>query len=262
MKIPKPTPTQFGKQERGHEDATLSNKTPSHHPNENKDHIANCFEDLYQAREGTEEYKEWTEQITNPVKIALRNPTATPTPTPRSQEEMISDKEMQNSIKKLKRKKTPAPEKLPNEIFIEADTETRKVLKTMIEKAHKNETIPDAWAEGEIIRLYKGKGQKRKCYSERGITLASNAGKVYERIIKERVKQQIQLTKAEAGGKSGCATVDHRIVLKQTIQEIQEKGHNLPGSVVQKAYDKAWLDAIVYAIQKNGVESRTKIWEW
>ena len=79
-------------------------------PNENKDHIVNCFEDLYQAREGTEEYKEWTEQITNPVKIALRNSTATPTPTPPSQEEMISDKEMQNSIKKkLKRKKTPAP---------------------------------------------------------------------------------------------------------------------------------------------------------
>ena len=32
-------------------------------PIETKEHIANYFEELYQAREGTEEYKEWTEQI-------------------------------------------------------------------------------------------------------------------------------------------------------------------------------------------------------
>ena len=188
------------------------------------------------------------------VKMALKNPT---TP-PRNQEEMISDKEMQNAIKKLKRKKSLGPDKLPNEIFIEAEAETRKVLKTMIEKAHKSENIPDEWAEGEIIRIYKGKGQKGKCSNERGITLASNVGKVYERIINERVKQQVQIMKAQAGGKSGCATVDHLIVLKQTIQEIQEKGHTayIIFLDVQKAHDKAWLDAIIYTLHKNGVHDK------
>ena len=172
---------------------------------------------------------------------------------------MISDKEIQNAIKKLKRKKSLGPDKLPNEIFIEAEAETRKVLKTMIEKAHKSENIPEEWAEGEIIRIYKGKGQKGKCSNERGITLASNVGKVYERIINERVKQQVQITKAQAGGKSGCATVDHLIVLEQTIQEIQEKGHTayIIFLHVQKAYDKAWLDAIIYTLHKS--ESMTKI---
>ena len=171
---------------------------------------------------------------------------------------MISDKEMQNAIKKLKRKKSLGPDKLPNEIFIEAEAESRKVLKTMIEKAHKSENIPDEWAEGEIIRIYKGKGQKGKCSNERGITLASNVGKVYERIINKRVKQQVQITKAQAGGKSGCATVDHLIVLKQTIQEIQEKGHTayIIFLDVQKAYDKAWLDAIIYTLHKNGVHDK------
>ena len=33
-------------------------------PNKTKEHIANYFEDLYQAREGKVEYKEWTEKIT------------------------------------------------------------------------------------------------------------------------------------------------------------------------------------------------------
>ena len=92
----------------------------------------------------------------------------------------------------------------------------------------------------------------------KGITLASNVGKVYERIINERIKQRVQITKAQAGGKSGCATVDHLIVLKQTIQEIQEKGHTtyIIFLDVQKAYDKAWLDEIIYTLHKNGVHDK------
>ena len=32
------------------------------------------------------------------------------------------------------------------------------------------------------------------------------------------------MTKAQAGGKPGCSTEDHLIVLKQTIKEIRDKG--------------------------------------
>ena len=72
------------------------------------------------------------------------------------------------------------------------------------------------------------------------------------------VYQQVQITKAQAGGKSGCATVDHLIVLKQTIQEKQEKGHTayIIFLDVRKAYDKAWLDAIIYTLHKNGVHDK------
>ena len=148
---------------------------------------------------------------------------------------------MNAAIKKLKRNKSLGPDKIPNEIFIEANKETRKVLKEILEKVHKEEEIPRSWEEGEIIRLYKGKGLKGKCSNERGITLASNVGKLYERIINERVKKQVTITKAQAGGKPGCSTVDHLIVLKQTISEIRAKGQTayIIFLDVQKAYDKA-----------------------
>ena len=170
-----------------------------------------------------------------------------------SSEDKINIKEMNQTIKKLQRNKSTGPDDIPNELFIEANEETKETLKAMIENVHNNEEIPPAWAEGEIIRLYKGKGQKGKCSNERGITLASNVGKVYERIINERVKKQITITKAQAGGKPGCATTDHLIILKQTIQEITEKKQTayIIFLDVQKAYDKAWLDAIMYALQKK-----------
>ena len=127
----------------------------------------------------------------------------------------------------------------------------------MIENLHKNKEIPPAWEEGEIIWLYKGTGQKGKCSNERGITLASNVGKERKN-HKRKSKKQITITKSQAGGKPGCARTDHLIVLIQTIQEITEKKQ--PAYIifldVQKAYDKAWLDAIMYALLKNGVKGK------
>ena len=87
-------------------------------------------------------------------------------------EEQISEKENNLLIKKLKRNKSLGPDKIQNEMFIEADKETRTILIEILEQIHKTEEIPNSWEEDEIIRLYKGKGLKGKCLNERGITLA------------------------------------------------------------------------------------------
>ena len=71
-------------------------------PTETKEHIANYFEDLYQAREGKVEYQMWTEKITKHVKTALNEPPSTNSST----ENKISDKEMDRIIKRLKRNKS------------------------------------------------------------------------------------------------------------------------------------------------------------
>ena len=224
-------------------------------PEKSKDHIANYFEDLYQARPGTPEYEEWTKHIKETVQKIRR------TRRKNNEEqghEMITPKEMDRAIKKLKRRKSIGPDKIPNEIFIESNNETRKIYLDILNNIHEKEDIPNSWLKGEIIRLYKGKGKKGKCSNERGITLASNVGKLYERIINDRIKKHIRLTEAQAGGIAGSATADHLISLKQTIKEIRIKGKTayVVFLDVQKAYDKAWLDAILYTLNKNGIEGK------
>ena len=219
----------------------------------NKRHIANYFEDLFQAREGKPEFQEWTDEITTTVKTALQKAN-----NKKQGQEPVTIKETERAIKKLKRKKSQGPDDIPNEIFLEANQETTKTLTKMINNVHEEEIIPRSWFEGNIIRLYKGKDQKGKCSNERGITLASNVGKVYERIINERVKEVTQITDAQVGGKEGSATTDHLIALKQIIQEIRNDGKTAYVIFldVQKAYDKAWLDAILYVLNKNGVDGK------
>ncbi len=226
-------------------------------PGKAKEHIAGYFQDLYQARPGTTEYEEWTEHITKRVKQTISQYEN----SGNKEGEPITLKELNATIKKLKRNKSTGPDRIPNEVFIEANQNTIHLFKNLLNDIYQMEKIPEQWQKGEIIRLYKGKGTKGKCSNERGITLASNVGKVFERIINNRIKPKIDITEAQAGGKEGAATADHLTTLKEIITHIRKmkKTAYIIFLDVQKAYDKAWLDAIMYVLNKNWLEG--KDWE-
>ena len=101
--------------------------------------------------------------------------------------------------------------------------------------------------------------RKGKCSSERGITLSSNIGKMFERVINERVLAKINITDEQAGGRRGRATTDHINVLNCITR--YNKRHRKPTYIVfldvTKAYDKAWLKAIMYVLHKQGVRDKT-----
>ncbi len=227
-------------------------------PEKAKDHVAKYFQDLYQARPGTEEYKWWTDHITTTVRAHIEEYHKT---RENHKEEPITRKELNGIIRKLKRNKSTGPDRIPNEVFIEANQPARNMYRKILNDIYETEEIPPQWQKGEIIRIYKGKGTKGKCSNERGITLASNMGKVFERVINDRIKPKIEITEAQAGGKEGAATVDHLTTLKEIISLIR-KGKKTAYLIfldVQKAYDKAWLDAIMYVLGNNGLKGKN--WE-
>ncbi len=80
-------------------------------------------------------------------------------------------------------------------------------------------------------------------------------------MINERIKDEIDITEAQAGGRKGAATVDHLITLNEVINHIRHKRKTayIIFLDVQKAYDKAWLDAIMYVMHKNGLQGKN--WE-
>ena len=223
-------------------------------PEEAKNYIANYYEGLYKAREGKPEYQQETEEIKEKYKQIKREMVNLPN------EEPFSMQELETVVKQLKRKKSSGPDLLPNEILIEANEQTRIIYLNMFNQILISQAIPKQWQHGEITTIYKGKGTKGKCSNERGITLSSNLGKAFERLINNRIVKQITMTEAQAGGQKGHSTTDHLLILKDTIQHIrnQRKTAYVIVLEVTKAYDKAWIDAILYMANKNGVE--TKIW--
>ena len=221
-------------------------------PEESKEHIANFYENLYQAREGSKEYETWTTEITNRVKEIDQSMTSLP------EEPEFTVEELYKVKKALKSGKAPGPDGIPNEIIKECNAETFEIYRNEMNKIMKDMEIPQQWTEGSLKRLFKGKGVKGKCSNERGITLASNIGKMFERLINNRISPEINMSDAQAGGMKGRATVDHLLILKE-LAHIAKKGKKntiLTFLDVTKAYNKAWLDGILYVLHKQGVTNR------
>ena len=102
-------------------------------------------------------YETWTTHISDTVK-KITEPRTINTPSQRN--ETITELEIKKAIKKLLRKKSLGPDEIPNEVFIESNKKVRDILLKTINNIHSTEEIPPSWLQGEIIRLYKGKGNK------------------------------------------------------------------------------------------------------
>ena len=141
------------------------------------------------------------------------------------------------------------PDDIPNEALIEAGKKMRKNILTIFNQIYKTEEIPQEWKHGSIIRIYKGKGKKGQCCNERGITPSSNQGKLFERIINNKILGKINITECQGGGKKGASTTDHLKIINTYIKTMRKKKTTIYITFldVTKAYDKAWLQATIYA---------------
>jgi hypothetical protein len=162
---------------------------------EAKEYIASYYEDLYQARDAPPGYESSTKGIIDTVKEATRKNKEDETESP------ITHNEVREVIKKLKRKKSSGPDGIPNEAIIEADNDTREIYRRIFNDILTKETVPDKWQLCEITRRHKGRGKKGKCSNERGITVASNMGKVFERIMNNRALNKARISDAQAGAR-------------------------------------------------------------
>ena len=224
---------------------------PIEDPEKAKEHIANYYENLYKAREARPEFQDITREIQKAIQRIENSENINKEPT------TIEPKEVKEAIKCLKRDKAAGPDGFPNEILKEADEETVEIYRKVFDHINKKKSIPKQWQKGNLIRLWKGKGKRGKCSNERGITLSSNVGKTFERIVNNRSNQVITMSENQAGGKKGKSTADHIAVLNEAIHHARKKNKQVYITFldVTKAYDKAWLDAIMYVMHKEGLDS-------
>ena len=126
------------------------------------------------------------------------------------------------AIRQLNKGKSVGPDDIPNEAIINMNKKNRDTLRQRLNEVYTTKQIPEEWREGEIIRIYKGKGTKGKCSNERGITLSSNMGKLFERIINNRIQTQITMTPNQGGGQKGKATVDYILRIQNIINKARK----------------------------------------
>ena len=62
-------------------------------------------------------------------------------------------------------------------------------MRKICKKTFSSGKVPNDWKNAVIVPLFKGKGCNDECKNYKGISLLSVAGKVYARVLMERVRK-------------------------------------------------------------------------
>ena len=90
--------------------------------------------------------------------------------------------EVKEAIRKLKNGKAPGEDGVCPEMLRAEDQETTSILQSILQDIWENETPPDDWNTGVIIKLPK-KGNLGDCNNWRGITLLFLTSKIFSHMI-------------------------------------------------------------------------------
>ena len=131
--------------------------------------------------------------------------------------------EIRKAITQMRSGKAAGPDDIPAEA-IKADIETSvEMLYPLFEKIWEDEEVPADWKEGHLIKLPK-KGDLSNCNNYRGITLLSVPGKVFNRVLLDRMKNIVdpELRDEQAGFRQNRSCTDQiatlRIIVEQSIE--------------------------------------------
>ena len=120
--------------------------------------------------------------------------------------------------------------------------------------------VPVDWLHGIIVPLYKGKGDVYECGNSRGISLLAVAGKVFGRVLINRIKDKTESVIAEIQGgfRRGRGCTDQTFVVRQICEKYVKKGKDVYFAFLnlEKAYDRVDREAMWKVLELYGVEGR------
>ena len=169
---------------------------------------------------------------------------------PPSQEELI------NAMTKLKQGKAGGKTGILPELLINGGPLLfNRLLQLMKDVWHTGDVVKD-WKDAEIVPIPK-KGDLRHCDNWRGISLLDVVGKLFGRILQDRLQVVAEkvLPESQCGFRKGRGCVDMIFVARQLIEKCREHEDSLFALFVdlRKAYDSVPRHALWQVVKKCGV---------
>ena len=176
-------------------------------------------------------------------------------------DETINEQEIVNAIKKLNSGKSGGPDRLLNEFFIYGIDILPKYLSKLFNVIYDSGHFPSCWTDGHIVPIHK-KGSYNTAENYRGITLLSTLGKLFTRILNDRLTDWAEnyqvYIEAQAGFRSNMGTVDNIFTLHGLLTHVINQGKKLYCAFVDltKAFDYINRDILWHKLIKIGVRGK------
>ena len=130
---------------------------------------------------------------------------------------MFMEEEVREAITSMKPRKAPGIDNITAEMIQVGEEHSIKIFQKLCNKIFKEEQIPSEWGKAIIVPIHK-KNNKMDCSNYRGISLLSIPGKVYTKMIQQRLKYYMEeiVSEEQAGFRPGRSTIDQIFTIRQT----------------------------------------------
>ena len=106
--------------------------------------------------------------------------------------------------------KAPGLDGIPVELLLHGGINVHNAVFNLILSVWNNNPVVQDWIDAIMITLYKGKGKKSPCGSYRGISLLEAVGKVFSRLLLNRLEKYVCpaiIPESQSGFRAGRGTV-------------------------------------------------------
>ena len=221
-----------------------------------KEYTSSYFTDLYSPTTSQLFSPQWTKLIEDEVKFfhSIETMNSHPMNSPITHEE-IAKASAASSLGK-----SGGPSTVKYEFMKYGGDPMVNSLHSIFNKVFQSESCPEQWLHSHIINLGKGKGDREKLSSKRGITLSECPAKIFEKVLFSRIIKHLPFSEAQAGGRQERGCVDQLFVLKSVLNQRKQSGYPcfIAFLDIEKAFDKTWTEALLYNLWDKGI--RGKIW--
>jgi hypothetical protein len=173
----------------------------------------------------------------------------------------IEHGEIDKAIGELHNNRSSGSDLLINEFLVKAKLPLLPYLCRLFNTVFSSGIFPSVWSEGIVIPLHK-KGSRHDVENYRGITLLSVLGKLFTKILNNRLVEWADCYEVyvdtQAGFRKNLGTVDNIYVLSGLISHYVNSGKKLFCAFVDfsKAFDYVVRDNLWYKLIKLGIQGK------
>nr|VZI26313.1 unnamed protein product [Spirometra erinaceieuropaei] len=165
------------------------------------------------------------------------------------------------AVQQLSSGKAPGSDTMPAEIYKNGCPQLMDHLTALFQEMWRPGEVPQDLKDATIVHLYKRKGNRQVCDNHRGISLLNIAGKIFARILLNRLNNHLEeglLPESQCGFRRHCRTTDMIFAARQLQEKCQEMRTHLYSTFVDltKAFDTVNREGLWKIMQKFGCPER------
>ncbi|CAG2239638.1 unnamed protein product [Mytilus edulis] len=179
----------------------------------------------------------------------------------------ITVDEIKDQVRTLKAGKSPGQDYISNEHILYGGENILKHLSVLYNLILEQEYLPLSFRHGIVIPLYKGNNKdKTNPNSYRAVTLTSSLGKLFDKIILNRIHKllvninSVMPHPLQFGFVKEHGAIPAIYTLKEAIHYYLERNSIVYAIFLdnEKAFDRVWQDGLLYKLNQIGIQG--KLW--